>query len=472
VSISTIPELPTSVDVIVIGGGLAGHCAALEAADRGATVLLIEKQDSFGGSSILSSGSFAFAGTAEQAEAGYSDDDAMLAADLMKASGGLAEPALIDLYVRRQREDYLWLKQHGIDFLKITLSSNQAIPRTHPTDPAQMMGALNAHVVANPGIVYLTGVQAKRLITREDGRICGISLAANGRVRDVTANKGVILASGGFSRDAKMVEKFVPRLGKGLALGGEGNVGDGLLMAWSRGADIADMAHINGTFGISLNHYPDTRVDPGDNPLLRMGIYKGAIAVNRLGRRFADESISYKILGEICLAQPDGIGFQIWDQPIMDQSQAAPNSNDIQGAFEAGLVFRADSIRGLADLVGIDGDALEQTVARYNAGAANGRDEEFGRTTLGKNFGRLVPIVSAPFYIYPCTTAILATYCGIRVDDRMRVLDVYDSPIEGLYAAGEIVGGFHGSGYMSGSSLSKSAIFGRVAGATVAGANV
>lgn len=464
-------DIPGMIDIVVVGGGLAGHCAALEAADRGADVLLIEKRETFGGSSILSSGSFAFAGTQEQRDAGYEDDDALLAADLVKAGGGYADPALIDLYIKRQRDDYAWLKAHGVEFLKITLSSNQAIPRTHPTDPVQMTGALNAHVVAHERITYVTNTAAERLMHDADDRVTGIVLSSGGESRQVLAPRGVVLATGGFSRDAAEVGRFVPRLANALALGGEGNVGEGLTMAWARGADVADMAFISGTFGISLDHFPDTRLEPGDNPLLRMAIYKGGIAVNRLGKRFADESISYKILGEICLAQPDGVGFQIWDQPIMDQSQVAPNSNDIQGAFDAGLVYRADDIRGLAGLVGIDPDVLEDTVARYNRGVAAGQEEDFGRSTLGKNFGTLVPIATAPFYIYPCTTAILATYCGIRVDDRMQVLDVYGEAIDGLFAAGEITGGFHGSGYMSGSSLSKSAIFGRVAGSSAAGGN-
>lgn len=457
--------LPEQVDLIVVGGGLAGHCAALEAADRGLDVLLLEKQARHGGSTVQSSGSFAFAGTQEQADAGFTDDDEGLRADIMKASGDRADPALVDLYVRRQRQDYAWLKSKGVEFHKITLSSNQAVPRTHPTDPEQLMRALNDRARQHPHIAYATDSAVDDLVDGADG-IRGVRV--NGQ--DVRARAGVVLAAGGFSRNPALVGKFVPRLEQALALGGEGNQGKTLLMAWKRGADLVDMAFINGTFGVSLNHYPDTRVEPGDNPLLRLAIYKGAIAVNRDGRRFADESISYKVLGEICLSQPGGFAFQVFDQPMMDQSQPQPNSNDLKGALEAGLVRTAPSIRELAASVGIDADTLEATVARYNAGAAKGVEDEFGRCSLGKGFGKIAPIATAPFYIYPCTTATLATYCGLRVDDAMRVIDVFGQPIAGLYAAGEIVGGFHGSGYMSGSSLSKAAIFGRVAGETAAAA--
>lgn len=456
-------SLPEHVDLIVVGGGLAGHCAAIEAADRGIEVLLLEKTARHGGSTLTSSGSFAFAGTQEQADAGFEDDDDHLRADIMKASGDRADPALVDLYVRRQRDDYAWLKSKGVKFHKITLSSNQAVPRTHPTEPEQLMRALNDRARQHQHISYATDSAVEDLIDGPGG-ICGIR--ANGQT--VLSRGGVVLAAGGFSRNPALVGKFVPKLEAALALGGEGNQGDGLLMAWARGADLVDMGFINGTFGVSLNHFPETRVEPGDNPLLRLAIYKGAIAVNNAGRRFADESISYKVLGEICLAQPGSFAFQIFDQTMMDQSQPQPNSNDLAGAFAAGLVKSGPTIRSLAEQVGIDADTLEATVARYNAGAAKGVEDEFGRASLGKGFGRLAPIATAPFYIYPCTTATLATYCGVRVDDTMRVIDVFGRPIAGLYAAGEIVGGFHGSGYMSGSSLSKAAIFGRVAGETAA----
>ena len=108
-------------------------------------------------------------------------------------------------------------------------------------------------------------------------------------------------------------------------------------------------------------------------------------------------------------------------------------------------------------------------MARYNADAAAGRDSQFGRTGLAAGYGKLHPIAEAPFYGFPSTSAVLATYAGLSVDPRMRVLDVFGAPIEGLFAAGEVIGGLHGAAYMTGSSLGKSAIFGRLAGRGAAG---
>lgn len=450
-------------DLIVVGGGLAGHSAALQAAEQGASVLLLEKTRRPGGSTVQSSGSFAFAGTQAQRDAGYDDSPQKMAGDIVKASGGLADAALVDVFLRHQTDAYEWLRAHGVRFHPVSLSSNQAVPRTHATDPQQLMDALHAAVAAMPRIRYLDGAAVDRLQQDDEGRVTGVTFMHEGRAHRASARFGVVLASGGFSRSAELIAKFSPRMSAALRLGGEGNTGDGLLMAWKLGADFVDTAHVTGTFGISLNHYPENRPPSAEEAVLRLAIYRGGIAVNRRAERFADESVSYKTLGEICLSQPDGIGFQIWDQNIMELSAPAPSSTDFDGALARGLVRVADDYRSLARAVGLDPDTLAATIERYNRDVDSGVDSVFGRASLGKGWGKLVKIERPPFYIYPCTTAVLATYCGLRVDRDMRVVDVFGKALDGLYAAGEIVGGFHGSGYMSGSSLSKSVIFGRVA---------
>jgi len=447
-------------DLIVLGAGLAGHCAALAAAERGARVLLVDKTDRPGGSTLQSSGSFAFAGTDLQRAAGVQDTLDKLEADLNKASGQRADPALVRLYLQRQADTYEWLRAKGVQFDPLALSSSMSVPRTHPTLPAQLMAAMQAQVRAQPRISWRARTEASRLL-REGDRVVGVRWH-DGRVERAGA---MVLATGGFSRNPELLRRFSPRYAEALAVGGEANTGGGLLLAWALGADLLDMAWINGTFGMSLNRYPERALQPGDESLLRLAIYRGAIAVNLHGERFIDESKSYKLLGDRCLDQPQGIAFQLFDQKIMDQSVPAPNSNDYRMALERGLVRQADTIEALAGTVGLDPEALARTVRNYNRDVAStGVDAVFGRSSLGSGYGKPPPLDQAPFYIYPCTTGVLSTYCGLRVDPSMRVLDVFGEPIPGLYAAGEIVGGFHGSGYMSGSALGKAAIFGRVAG--------
>jgi fumarate reductase flavoprotein subunit len=455
--------IPSEVDLVVAGGGLAGHCAALEAAEHGATVVLLEKREIYGGSTVQSSGSFAFAGTQAQRDAGIDDSPDKITQDIVSASGGLADPALVDLYVTRQADTYAWLKEHGVNFHPVTLSSNQGVPRTHATDPWQLMQALHERVRAHERISYLNKTAIRSLMTSATARVEGVKVERDGDEHSIRARRGVVLATGGFSRNAELIFKFAPQLKSAMKHGGTGNTGDGLLLAWKLGADFLDTAYINGTFGISLNNYPDTRIENADEAVLKLAIYRGGIAVNLNAERFADESISYKKLGELCLAQPQGVAFQVWDQNIMDLSVPNPNSTDFKSAYEKGLVRSANDLESLAKRVGLDPVRFTRTVLRYNADVKEGRDTVFGRTNLGKGYGKLVALERAPFYIYPCTTAVLSTYCGLRVNRDMQLLDVFGKPLAGLFAAGEIVGGFHGSGYMSGSSLAKSAIFGRVA---------
>lgn len=183
---------PASLDLIVLGAGLAGHCAALEAAGQGARVLLVDKTDRPGGSTLQSSGTFAFAATALQAEAGVQDSTEQLRADLMKASGQRADPALVDLYLEGQAQTFAWLCQQGVRFDKLALSSSMSVPRSHPTMPAQAMQALHQRVVAHPRIEYRACTTADRLL-REDDRVVGVAWAGGGEQRA----GAVVLATGG-----------------------------------------------------------------------------------------------------------------------------------------------------------------------------------------------------------------------------------------------------------------------------------
>lgn len=463
-----MPDHQHQYDVIVLGAGLAGHCAALSAAEHGARVALFEKTPEPGGSTVYAAGSFAFAGTELQRAIGVEDTPEGLAEELMNVADGQADPQLIQLYVDNQADTFRWLKDHGVEFHNVSLSSNMSVPRTHPTNPRQLIEALHQCVRENPSIDYHREAPATRLVTNEQQQVVGCEVLMHGEPTRVSARGGVIIASGGFTKSPTLIQKFAPELASAPAWGGEGNTGDGLTLAWELGADLVDMGYITGTFGAALNNYPDTRVRPGDEMLLRMAIYRGAIAVNLDAERFADESQSYKKLGTLCLAQRDAVAIQIFDQPIMDQSVPNPSVNNFDDAFAKGVIRKADTLRELAELMGLDADKLEATVARYNTFVDKGHDADFGRASLGGGYGNPVRIDSAPFYALPCSTAILSTYCGLHVDTRMRVLTVHGKPIPNLFAAGEVIGGVHAAGYMSGSSLGKAAIFGRIAGAAAA----
>ena len=451
-------------DVVVIGAGLAGYCAALAAADAGTRVLLLEKQPAVGGSSVLSGGFFAFAGTDLQQAAGVEDSGARLLEDLKRAGGGQNDERLLKVYIDRQQEAYAWLKKIGMAFKPLQLSSAQSVPRTHPVDPEALISRLR-ELAAQAGCVdTLLNSPAERLLQDEPrGRVVGVLARIEGRPEKVRARRGVVLAAGGFSRNEQMLREFVPHQARGIRYGGAGNTGDGIRMAWALGAGFRDMAFIKGTFGF----HPDAATKEGRN-WTKLAVYRGAIAVNKLGRRFVDESKSYKLLGDAVLRQPDAIAYQIFDQSVMDKAADGVPPFDFQSALRRGLLWQAGTLDELARRLGIDPAQLSATINRYNGFVDNGSDEDFGRDGLSTHYGKLTRIERAPFYAYPSSSGLIATYCGLTVDAGTRVLDVFGEPIEGLFAAGELMGGFHGVAYMTGSSLGKCVVFGRIAGQNAA----
>jgi fumarate reductase flavoprotein subunit len=296
---------------------------------------------------------------------------------------------------------------------------------------------------------------------REDGHVVGVEVERDGELSLVRAD-AVVLATGGFSRDRGMLARYAPRMRDALLAGGPGNTGDGLLMAWQLGAGVVDLPYVKGTYG----HYFEDHPDEDGTGIL--AVYKGAIAVNGSGRRFVDESIPYKAIGDASLAQPGAWSWQVFDAKVMAQSNDEVPIYDFANRERAGLLEVADSIEKLAATLGTAPGVLEATLAEYNRRTETGEPDELGRVHLSGGVGVRAALDTPPFYAHRSGTVVLATYCGVTVDTSMRVLDVLGEPIERLYAAGEVVGGFHGAGYMTGTSIGKAGIFGRVAGTAAA----
>ncbi|MBC7780859.1 MAG: FAD-dependent oxidoreductase [Proteobacteria bacterium] len=450
----------SETDLIIVGAGLAGFCAALQASEAGVSSVLLEKTSNVGGTSGMSGGLFAFAGTDLQKEQGIDDTDERLFDDLRRVGGFKNDESIVSLYVRHQLATYHWLKAHGVLFGHPEASAGQSVPRSHHTKSAQVIEALAARLESAGRSTVMRKTAATRLLREhDDGPVEGVLAESNGRTTRIKARRGVVLTSGGFSRNAKLLATFAPlQIGVNVVCG-EGCDGDGLLMAWKLGADLRDMAYVKSTFG---NH-PDSG---SVRHLLLFPVYRGAIAVNKAGKRFVNESLSYKLLGDACLQQPDGLAFQVFDTTVMEKTSPGVLTFDFQEAVDDGYMLKADTLAALAGKIGVDPAALAETVSGYNRRIAGGETDEFGRTSMSNQFGKLVELTRAPFYAYPSVNVMLGTYCGIGVNDRMEVIDVFGATIPNLYAAGEVQGGFHGAAYMTGSGLGKAAIFGRVAVAT------
>jgi fumarate reductase flavoprotein subunit len=440
-------------DLIVIGGGAAGWSSALAGAQSGLTVTLFEKLGVSGGSSAMSGGCLAFAGTDLQAGAGIADTADLLFKDLREVGQDENDEKLVRTYCDAQLATYEWLKAVGVTFSPvIEAAAGQSVPRVHTTDPADMVRQLKRRAEATGLVSYRLGCAVCALNRDAHGRVTGVVL---GNGETASAGRGVIIASGGFAKDPAMLHRFAPRYAEAVFVAGAGSQGDGLRMAWKLGADLRDMAYIKGTFG---KHPTD---ESNDHSL--QAVYKGAIAVNQDGKRFVDESISYKLLGDAVMAQPWHTAYQILDQGIFDSGDNRVRILDFGRRLEEGLFYVADSLGRLAAHLDIDPATLVETIQRYNQFVDAGSDADFGRQNLVHHHGALRRIETPPFYAYPSTAVVFGTYCGLRIDSTARVVDVDGDVIEGLLAAGEVTGGFHGAAYMTGSALGKAVVFGRLA---------
>jgi fumarate reductase flavoprotein subunit len=386
-------------DVIVIGGGAAGWAAALAAVQSGSSVILLEKLPESGGSSALSGGCLALAGTDLQAAQGVADSPDLLFKDLCEVGQGVNDAALVRTYCDAQLGAYDWLKQAGVSFSPvIETASGQSVPRVHTVDPADMVRALKTAAERSGRVEYRPGQAAAALVTDAAGKVIGVKLTDGG---EVAAGKAVIIASGGFAKNPELLDRYAPHYAEAVIVAGAGSQGDGLSMATALGAELCDMDYVKGTFG---KHPTD---ESNDHSL--QAVYKGAIAVNQDGQRFVDESISYKLLGDAVMAQPWHTAYQIMDQGVFDTGDNRVRILDFGRRLEEGLFYVGETLEELAAQIEIEPEVLVATVARYNGHVDAGHDPDFGRKHLVHQHGTLRRIETSPFYAYPSTAVIFGT---------------------------------------------------------------
>ena len=454
-------EIPQSADVVILGAGIAGHCAALAAAEAGSQVLLLEKASQPGGSSAMAGGGFVFVGTDLQKQAGYDEDAEYLRKGLFETGKNRNNPVLVDAFVRNQHEAYAFLVQHGAKF-----KLGQIDRLILETGTGRVITNLHMAARAHPNIIFASKCAAMKLGRDPDSRrVTDVTVAFGDEIMTIAARCAVVLATGGFSRSRELLGVFAPELLDAVKHGGVANTGDGIMMACDLGAGLADLGYVSGSFGGAIRNYPHGVQGADEVPPLLFSFVAGGIMVNAEGKRFVNEGQTYKALGNAGMAQTGGIAFQIFDNKVLATAIEDSSVNNYQEGIVGGYIRTADTIADLAACMQLDPVALEQTIERYNADVRNGIDSEFGRTS------NLLTVDTAPFCIAASANALTTTYGGITTNGDMAVVDWMGEPISGLFAAGEVVGGFHGAGYFSGTSLSSSATFGMLAGRAAAACN-
>lgn len=462
-------------DVIVVGAGIAGLSAALEASDNGARVLLLDV-NSVGGGHAVKAGGFALVNTALQKERGIQDSPQRAVADWNRY-GEDPDPYWTNRYAEASAtEVYDWLTQRGTRFSMLLPTPQDSVARFHFTRGA----AVNVVVPLLRAMLYDTNIEFRWntkvvALARSGGRINGV-LTRDQRdgSEHLFRSNSVILATGGLQNNLHEVrenwstETQLPdRLYKGA---GKFATGDGYRLAQWAGAELINMDR-QVTF---YNGVPNPRDPTGQSALLTQN--PRAIWVNSSGHRFMNENAGDKAVAKIMgdnsspgywmIFDAEGAKrFSMRDAPWLNRDTL--RSEILQNNA---VVTSANSVKQLARRTGLPEHGLRTTVETWNRMVETGEDFKYGRFNKQHSDRNAVPILKAPFYAVRTRPMTRKNLGGPAINSRAQVLDSNAKPLAGLYAAGELTGvaGINGRYGGAGTFLGPSVFTGRIAGAAAA----
>ncbi|ATE65456.1 FAD-dependent oxidoreductase [Rhizorhabdus dicambivorans] len=527
------------VDVVVVGAGAAGVCAALSAQHHGAKVLVLERSAKLGGTSAVSGGGVWIPNNHHMGEIGSSDSREQALTYLHSLSLGGMDMELAEVFVDEapgvlrfvedetslsfsaiRRPDYQPEKpggtfgrsvtaelfptaglgdlrphlrqapcipipvcwediERGLDMLDPVVIGDRMAKGLVGLGMALMAGLIKGAL--DKGVVFRRNARARRLMIENDA-VVGLEYESEGQTHRIGARRGVILASGGFEWSEGLVKDHVAGPIE-APLSPPFNEGDGLIMAMEVHAAIANTNEAVWMPSICI---------PGEEyegrQLYRLtGSERSnprSIMVNRAGQRFVNEAHNYNDVGRV-MHNFDAMTFDYPNLPawiIVDQSymDSYPFATRFPGDPIPSWIETADSLRELAGKIGVDPDGLEAAVERYNAHVEQRCDPDFGRGSSRYDLAygdqsregalqTLGPIERGPFHACRVYSGVLSTKGGPKINAKSEVMNVRGGAIDGLYAAGNVSGGFTGMAYPgAGGNLGPGLVFGHIAGRNAA----
>lgn len=459
-------------DVIVVGFGVAGGAAAIEALRAGASTLILERATRGGGATALSEGTIYFGGgTRVQKAAGFEDSVENMHAHMKGAAGPTADPEKVRLYCENSLDHFQFFESIGVQFKDtyynekvifpptddclIYSGNEEAYPFSEEAKPVprghkpKKEGSAGAYIieqmietVGTLGGTIQNESRVETLVKDDTGRVVGVIARIDGKEVAIRARRGVVLTTGGFIMNRAMVEQFAPDLAKcNYPIGTDGCDGSGIRMGMGVG-------------GAAINMSEGLMTTPFFPPI---GHIKGLV-VSAQGQRFINEDSYHGRVTDAILKKADGTAYLIVDDETYGQSL---------GGYK--MVAVEENIEELEKSLGIPEGQLVHTFEAYNRNAENGVDPVFRKA---KKY--VTPLNHPPYAALDLSVgkSIWATFTlgGLNTKASGEVLGVDGQVVEGLYAAGRASAGLtrSGSHYASGMSIGGGSYFGRLAGRTVA----
>ncbi|MBM6859753.1 flavocytochrome c [Clostridium saudiense] len=457
-----VEDIEKTADVIVVGAGGAGLAAAVSASQNGANVIVIEKMPSVGGNTIISGSGYNAVDPKRQEPLGIEDSIELHYTQTFEGGDKLANPDLVRTLVENAYPALEWLESLGMEYTDNLITVLGGLfPRGHKPVKPLGTGYVDAYMnyINNNNVEVMVETKAEELIIK-DGVVTGIiASGANGNKVTLNANNGVILATGGFGANVEMRQKYNekwPTLDETIkTTNAPGATGDGLVIAEAVNANLVGMNEIQ----LLPMGDPTTGSLSGK---VGVGVASN-IFVNKEGNRFVAEDERRDVMTMALYEQTDKWLWEIVDADTYETPESKNNFNQtITELVEQGIVIKADTLEELAEKINVPYENLKASLDKYNEAVDNQGGDEFGRKILEQK------IDTAPFYAGPRSITVHHTMGGLEINTSAEVINKDGEIIEGLFAAGEVTGGIHGSNRLGGNALADITVFGKIAGENAA----